>query len=267
MPIRNVDGLDMYYELTGSGPPVVFISGIALDHLPWKLFQVSAFTAAGHQCLVFDNRDAGQTDESPVDTYHIAQFVADTIALTEQLELDRFHLIGSSMGGLIAQEIALGHAGRVRSLTLVSTFAKADPYLSTVFATLNAAHRNLNQGEFLQALGLQAFTNQLDANQQAAQAWFSGAPAHPHPQSPAAYLRQANAGANHDTLDRLHDISVPTHVVVGENDVVTPPSQSRVLAEHIPGARLTVIPGAGHAVAMENAAEFNRAVISFLAEH
>ncbi|MBI3374593.1 MAG: alpha/beta hydrolase [Betaproteobacteria bacterium] len=246
---------------------MVFISGIALDHLPWTLFQVPAFIAAGYQCLVFDNRDAGQTDESPVDSYDIAQLVKDTNGLLGQLGLGRFHLVGSSMGGLIAQEIALDHAERVRSLTLASTFPKANPYLATVFATLNAAQRSLTQGEFLQALGLQAFTNQFYANQQAAQAWLSGAPSHPRPQSPAAYLRQANAGANHDTLARLHDITIPTHVVVGENDVVTPPSQSRVLAEYIPGARLTVIPGAGHAVAMENAAEFNRAVMSFLAQH
>ena len=267
MPMRNVGGLNMYYELTGSGPPVVFISGIALDHQPWKLFQVATFVTAGYRCLVFDNRDAGQTDESPLASYDIAQFVEDTIGLTGQLGLGRFHLVGSSMGGLIAQEIALGHAGRVRSLTLVSTFAKADPYLSTVFATVNATHRSLTQGEFLQAPGLQAFTDGVCANQQAAQAWLSAAPAHARPQSPAAYLRQANAGANHDTLDRLHNIDIPTHVVVGANDVVTPPGQSRVLADRIPRARLTVIPGAGHAVAMENAAEFNRVVLSFLGQH
>lgn len=266
MPITNVGGLDMYYELTGSGPPVVFISGIALDHLPWKLFQVPAFTAAGYRCLVFDNRDAGQTDESPVGSYGITQFVEDTIGLMGLLGPERFHLIGSSMGGLIAQELALGHAGQVRSLTLVSTFAKVDPYLSTAFATLNAAHRSLSEGEILQALGLQAYTDRIYANQQAAQAWLSRAAVHPRPQSPAAYVRQANAGANHDTLGRLHSINIPTHVVVGENDVVTPPSQSRVLAEQIPGARLTVIPGAGHAVAVENAAELNRAVLGFLAQ-
>lgn len=267
MPTRSVGDLNMYYELSGGGKPVVFISGITLDHLPWKIFQVPAFSAAGYQCLVFDNRDVGQTGDSPVGGYEITRFARDTIELTEQLGLRSFHLIGYSMGGLIAQEIALAIPERVRTLTLLATFAKPDAQLIMNVATLRIAKRKLSREEFLQVLGLRVFTHRFYENADAVDAWMTRALANPFPQSVEAFGRQADAVLNHDSLERLYRISSPTHIVVGEEDILIPPRHSRVLAERIPNARLALIPEAGHAVASERSAEFNRVALEFLARH
>ena len=89
MPRAGAAGLSMYYELAGAGTAVVFISGLTADHAGWKLFQVPAFTAAGYQCLVFDNRDVGQTGDSPQPAYGIPHLAADTMALMDHLGLER----------------------------------------------------------------------------------------------------------------------------------------------------------------------------------
>lgn len=267
MPIKTVGGVEMYYEISGSGAPVVFISGITQDHLPWKLFQVPAFSAAGYQCLVFDNRDVGQTGESPVGSYPITRFAQDTIELTEQLGIRSFHLIGYSMGGAIAQELALGFPDRIRTLTLLSTFPKIDAYVATLLGTLKAAKLKLSREEFLQTIGLRVFTHRFYENPETVQKWMSRALANPYPQSAAAFLRQADAILGHNALDRLHRIATPTHVVVGEEDIFVYPRFSRSLAEIIPAAKLTVIPDAGHAVASERAVEFNRIALEFLTGH
>lgn len=267
MPIKNVGGVEMYYEISGSGAPVVFISGITQDHLPWRIFQVPAFATAGYQCLVFDNRDVGQTGESPVGSYSITRFAQDTIELTEQLGIRSFHLIGYSMGGAIAQELALGFPERIRTLTLLATFPTIDAYVATLIGTLRAAKLKLSREEFLQTIGLRVFTHRFYENPENVQKWMGRALANPYPQSAAAFLRQADAILGHNALDRLHRIATPTHVVVGEEDIFVYPRFSRSLAEKIPAAKLTVIPDAGHAVATERAVEFNRIALEFLTGH
>lgn len=264
MPTKNVGGVEMYYELSGSGPAVVFISGITQDHVPWQVFQVPAFSAAGYQCLVFDNRDVGQTGESPVGSYPITQFAQDTVELTEQLGIRSFHVIGYSMGGLIAQELALGFPDRIRTLTLLATFPKIDAYVATLFANLKAAKLKLSREEFLQTIGLRVFTHRFYENPENVQKWMSRALANPYPQTAAAFLRQADAVLGHNALNRLHRITAPTHVVVGEEDIFAYSRFSRSLAALIPAAKLTVIPEAGHAVATERAVEFNRIALEFL---
>src|SRR5215471_5203694 len=104
MPKINIHGFNMYYECAGEGDPLVCISGLGGDHLGWTAAQAPAFTAAGYRCLLFDNRDVGQTDESPVPSYTIRQCAEDTTALMARLEIASAHVIGVSMGGMIAQE-------------------------------------------------------------------------------------------------------------------------------------------------------------------
>jgi len=267
MPTKTVGGLEMYYELSGSGAAVVFISGVTQDHVPWKVFQVPAFSGAGYQCLVFDNRDVGQTGESPLGSYPVARFAQDTVELTEQLGIRSFHLVGYSMGGMIAQELALAFPGRIRTLTLLATAPKVDAYVATLFATLKAAKLKLSLEEFLRTIGLRVFTHRFYENPDNVQKWMSRALANPYPQSAASFVRQADAILGHNTMDRLHGIAIPTHVVVGEEDIFVFPRFSQSLAATIPAAKLTVIPEAGHAVAAERATEFNRIALEFLAMH
>ena len=267
MPKINIDGLHMYYEITGEGDPLVLISGLSGDHLAWTMTQVPAFTAAGYRCLVFDNRDVGQTDESPLASYTIRQFADDTAALLAQLALGPVHLLGASMGGMIAQEFALHYPAQVRSLTLVCTVAKVEPFLRHLIASWQTIRRQCTLEAFLQMDASWLFTHRFYEDPEALQRFMQQALANPFPQSVAAFLRQCEAGLTYDALGRLGTITVPTHVIVGEEDMLTPPRLARVLAEEIPGARLTVIPESGHGVFWEKATEFNQAVLDFLKDH
>src|SRR5687768_14728358 len=104
MPIANV-GIDMNYEIEGDGPPVLFIGGLTQDRLGWML-QVPALTAAGYRCITFDNRDVGQTAASAT-PYDVRQMAADTLKLMAAIGLSSAHVVGLSMGGMIAQEMAI----------------------------------------------------------------------------------------------------------------------------------------------------------------
>lgn len=263
MPRAGAAGLSMYYELAGAGTAVVFISGLTADHAGWKLFQVPAFTAAGYQCLVFDNRDVGQTGDSPLPAYGIPLLAADTMALMDHLGLERVHLVGYSMGGMIAQEIALTNPKRLRTLTLMCSAAKVDAYTRSMFEAFVVEKRRLDRGEFLRAFALRVFGHAFYAAG-GHQAWLDRMLAHPFPQSDAAFVRQTEAILGYDATERVREIKVPTHVVAGGEDIMLPPRYSEELARDIPGSELTVFSGAGHAVHVEKAAEFNRVVLGFL---
>jgi len=267
MPKINIAGLNMYYEVAGKGDPLVLISGLSGDHLGWTITQVPAYTAAGYRCLVFDNRDVGQTDESPLASYTVRQFADDTAALLAQLALGPVHLLGASMGGMIAQEFALHYPAQIRSLTLVCTVPVVEPFLGHLIASWKTIRRQCTREAFLQMNASWLFTHRFYEDPEAVQLFMQRALANPFPQSVAAFLRQCEACVTHNALGRLGTITVPTYVIVGEEDILTPPRLARVLAEQLPGARLTVIPESGHGLFWEKATEFNQAVLDFLKDH
>src|SRR3954453_9750132 len=118
MAIAEVNGQGLSHEVHGDGEPLLCVAGLTCDTLVW-IPQVEAFAAA-HRTVIFDNRDAGQSSTAD-DEYEIADMARDALALADHLELDTFHLLGVSMGGMIAQEIATQSPDRVRTLTLAVT--------------------------------------------------------------------------------------------------------------------------------------------------
>lgn len=171
------------------------------------------------------------------------------------------------MGGMIAQELVLKFPKRVRSLTLVSTLAKPDNYTVAVLETLKAAKQNLTDELFYRTLGLRVFTHRFFNNPEAVRMWLDRALSNPYPQSVAGFIRQADAIVGHDTVSRLAEITVPTHVIFGDEDILTPPRYSHILAEGIRGRKLTTIAGVGHGVPAEAAEKFNRIALDFLVQH
>jgi 3-oxoadipate enol-lactonase len=267
MPKTNVHGLNMYYEFAGEGEPLVLIAGLATDHLGWMETQVPAFAPAGYRCLVFDNRDVGQTDESPTASYTIRQFADDTAGLMEQLDIGPAHVLGASMGGMIAQEFALNYPERVRSLTLSCTFPVCEAVGTVTLESWKTMRRKGTLEDFGYMFAPWLFTYRFFEAPGALQGFMDMAQANPFPQSVAGFARQCDAVMTQDTLDRLERIAAPTHVIVGDEDILTPPRYSRLLAEKIPGAQLTVIPESGHCLFWEKPMEFDQAVIGFLKEH
>ena len=264
MPKLRVNGLDVFYDLVGAGQSLVFISGVSSDHAGWKATQLPDFIAAGFRCLLFDNRDVGQTGESPIPSYTTRQFADDTAELIRQLGLGPTHVVGASMGGMIAQEMALNHPDCVRSLTLVCTTAKPDLYMRNVIEAWKTGAAKLTREEFLQARMPWIFTHRFYQKTEIMRAYRERVLGNPYPQAVAGFHRQCDTIIGHDAVDRLPMIKVPTHVVVGSEDLLIPPRHSQLLAENIPGARLSVLSDTGHCLFWETPSEFNRTVLGFL---
>ena len=262
MPKNRVRDIEMYWETVGDGPPVVFISGLSQDHMGWA-FQVPAVSAAGYRCLSFDNRDAGQTSES-ARAYTIRDMAEDTVALMDAAGVSSAHVVGASMGGMIAQEIAINHPRRVISLTLVCTVPRADPQMAGVLRAWRESRPYCSDVEFVQMVSAWLFTYRFFQNAEAFAGFLQMVAGNPFPQKPAGFQRQCDAIFTHDTAGRLSQITVPTHVIVGLEDILTPARHSREIASTIAGATLTEVADAAHVMMVERADTFNGALLGFL---
>jgi pimeloyl-ACP methyl ester carboxylesterase len=256
----SASGVDLWVEQEGEGPDVLFVSGLADEGACWA-DQVAGLKGS-YRITTFDNRGVGRSS-SPEGPYAIGDFARDTIALMDALGLERPHVVGSSMGGAIAQELALAHPDRVRSLVLNGTWCRGDRFLHEVFRSwMWTARRADSIRDFLVAVNLWCFAPRI-WNDGTMDGWLDAAEESPHPQSVEAFCWSTEALIGHDTADRLAGIAVPTLVTVGELDLVLPPRFSQVIAELIPGARLVVIPDAAHQPFQELPEDYNRILRDF----
>jgi pimeloyl-ACP methyl ester carboxylesterase len=262
MPRVAVNGVELAYEEAGRGAPLVFISGTSVDRSIWG-GQVDHF-APHHRCITFDNRDVGESSAAAA-PYGMRDLAADTAALLEALDLPAAHVVGHSLGGAVAQELALLAPDRVRTITLVGSWARNDAYSTSVFHAWKFMRTRLEQREFLEAFLLfgvgHTFLNIVGTEQ-----LIGMFGALPHPQPAAAFCRQVDADLGHDTLARLNGIGIPALVVAGEEDNIFKPHHHRALAEAIPGARLAILPAVGHTPPIESAKPFNRTLEEFLSQ-
>ena len=235
--------------------------GLSADHLAWTL-QVPAFSAR-YRTIVFDNRDVGRSFRAD-GPYDVADMAQDTLALADHLGLQRFHLLGMSLGGIIAQELALAVPGRVQSLTLIVTYAWAGRWGREFARLWGGAAAQRSDEEHIDWLILQSVSQEFYENESAVEFLRNMILANPYPQPRDAFLRQLDAGARHDTRDRLGALTVPTHVIAGERDLLVPAWKSEEIAELVPGAKLSIVPRAPHGLNVERAEEFNALVLEFL---
>ncbi|MEA2363764.1 MAG: 3-oxoadipate enol-lactonase [Thermoleophilaceae bacterium] len=263
MPTIDANGQTLYYEVHGEGEPLLCVMGLAADTLAWTL-QVPAFSAA-HRSVIFDNRDVGRSSMSD-GPYEIADMAQDALALADALELDSFHLLGVSMGGAIAQEIALAAPERLRTLTLAVTFPAGGAWARKLSEVWAERVRSISHEGHVDELMLLNFSEAFFENAEGV-TWLRGMMLqNPHPQPPEAFIRQLDAAGRHDARERLPSLRVPTHVIGAERDILVPIWKSRELADLIPDAQLTVLPGSPHGANVERAEEFNSSVLDFIAE-
>jgi pimeloyl-ACP methyl ester carboxylesterase len=255
----TIDGL--YYEDAGQGEPLLMVQGLGTDHLGWML-QVPEFSKH-YRVITFDNRDVGQSKQAD-GPYEIADMARDALALADHLELDTYHLVGMSMGGAIAQEMALIAPQRLRTLTLVVTFAGGGNWALERSRLWGEIRGLLDHETHLDWLLLYGMSEQFYESPERIAYSKQLMRANPHPQPAEAFQRQLDASGRHETRDRLGTISAPTHVIGSEHDTLVPVWKSKEIAELIPGADYSVVPGAPHAVNMERAEEFNELVLGWL---
>lgn len=264
MPTLDIDGRSLYYEEHGEGEPLLCVHGLTVDTLGWAL-QLAAFSAR-HRTVIFDNRDTGQS--SPGEPgYSVADMAADALALADHLELETFNLLGISMGGAIAQEMALAAPERVRTLTLVVTFPRGGAWAHSLSRVWSARVREMPRERHIDELLLLNLSEEFFENEAAVQFARDLSLQNPHPQDPEGFARQLEASSHHDASDRLPSLEMPVHVIGGERDILVPVWKSEELAELIPGAKLTVLERAPHGLSMERAEEFNGIALDFVTEH
>jgi 3-oxoadipate enol-lactonase len=261
MPTIQANGQTLYHEIHGEGEPLLLVMGLAADTMAWAM-QVPAFSAH-YRAIIFDNRDVGQSSMAAA-PYEITDLAQDTLALADALELESFHLVGVSMGGAVAQEVALAAPDRVRTLTLAMTWPRGGAWAAKLSELWSARVEHMSREERVDELMLLTLSEDFFENADGI-AWLRDVMLqNPHPQSADAFARQLDASSRHDTRERLGRLALPTHVIGAEHDILVPVWKSRELAELIPGARLSVIDAGPHGANLENAEEFNRLVLDFL---
>ena len=196
----------------------------------------------------------------------MAQMADDAAALLRQLKLPRAHVVGLSMGGTIAQELALRHPQLVRALVLVSTWAKADARFTQVIESwVSLASRVPIEERYRHVLYPWIFSPAFFEKKDNVEAAFRGAMAYPHQTKAEAIERQARGifAWNGTRVPRLGGIKAPTLIIAGKDDIVAPPEFARALAKLIRRSRLSLMPG-GHLLILEQADAFNRILVRFL---
>ena len=235
------------------------------DHTAWA-FQVPAF-AAEFDVIALDNRGAGQSD-TPDAPYTIAGMADDVAGLMDRLGVAHAHICGASMGGMIAQELALRHPDRVQSLQLHCTTPDVDSYGRLVIDNFLRVKARGDVLEFTHfslpwLLSRKTFAERSDF----VETWILRALEYPFATTLTGLSRQSEAMRAHRTRERLASLRVPTLITTGTEDILVPPSASEELHALIPGSELARIPDAGHLHFIEQAAAFNDLCLSFLRKH
>jgi pimeloyl-ACP methyl ester carboxylesterase len=259
----EVNGTTIWTETRGQGPDVLLIAGLSDPAEAWQA-QLDGLSDRYH-VIAFDNRGSGRTP-LPDGPMTVAMLADDAAEVLRALQVDRAHVAGFSGGSAIAQELALRHPEVLRSLVLMSTWARADAYFTAMtrfwhWLATEAPDERAMQEAFL----LWIYTPRAHADGMV-QRIIDETLASPFPQPAEAFQRQLEAFMQHDTLDRLPGITAPTLVLAGDQDIATPPRLGRVVAETIPGARFEVMAGEAHQPFQEVPDVFNARVDAFWRE-
>src|SRR5438105_11584201 len=261
MTTANVNGVELNYRLEGDGhETILLVNGLADDLETWEL-QMPDLLEAGLRVLRFDNRGIGRS-AAPAGPYTSRLMADDTKALVDHLGITDFHLLGVSMGGMIAQEYALAYGSDLSSVTLACTYAAPGPFCSRMFS-MWADMAPVNGVPFIMRdVTLWAFTVPFFDDREDELREFEGEMA-TMAMPVEAYLAQLDSIRTHDTRDRIGSIRTPTLVLAGEEDILIPVSLSKRLHALVPGAAWATTRG-GHACCWEHPQEFNQAVLAFL---
>jgi pimeloyl-ACP methyl ester carboxylesterase len=265
MPMTRVNDIDLHYELEGDGPDtIVLINGLADDLETWVL-QMEDFLAAGYRVLRIDNRGVGQSS-APPGPYTSRMLADDAKALVDELGITGFHLMGTSMGGMISQEYAINYGADLASATFSSTYAAPGPFCSRMFSMWHDMATITGVPFIMRDVTLWAFTQEFFWEREEELKEFESEMAS-LPMSAETYLAQLNVIQTHDTTDRLDRIQgYPVLVMAGEEDILIPVSLSKKLHESLPEADWATSKG-GHASMWEHPADFNRTYLGWLGEH
>lgn len=264
MPKVQVGDVELYYEDYGEGVPVVLIHGLAGDCSAWKP-QIASMEK-NYRVLAFDNRGAGRSS-APDYPYTSSHFAADTIGLMDAVGItEPAHVIGRSMGGAIAQMMALDYPDRVRSLLITASFGKLDRYGYQILYNINEVVKA--QGYAPAAMHQSLFffpPKYFNENKEQLDAFEAGLGNTDRPIP--GYVNSTHACLTHDALDRLHEVKCPTLVLAGGQDVLCAASASQEIADRVPGCEIKIYEEASHFFLIQCFEESLRDIEDFLARN
>lgn len=267
MPFVDTNGINLHYEERGTGEPLLLIMGITA---PGSVWEKHADDWQHHfRCILGDNRGVGQSDK-PAGPYSTAQMADDYAGLIDKLGLGTVRVVGVSMGSTIAQQLALRHPDKVRSLVLMCPWARCDRTAEAIFrhmATIKARLRPEEFANYIQLLIYAKGSWDDDATYAELQAGQQQAAVDASPQPLHGLEGQAEACIAHNTLADLGNIEQPCLVIGGRNDIFTPVWMSEEVAGAIKNSELHLYDDAGHAFHWERIDDFNPRICDWLLAH
>jgi len=263
MPTVKVNDINMYYEIHGEGEPLILISGNGAESSQWK--EMIPTFSKDCRVIPFDNRGAGRTDKPDME-YSIEMMAADVIGLMDVLGIEKGHILGASMGGMIAQSIAFLYPNRVKSLILAVTMMKVSPRAQYA---CSQAIEHVHDGSDPEALAkysaVWSFPEEVFENPEAVDRIKNAMLIVLNPQTVGAFKQQNDACAKFDSSTWVSKIKVPTLVIGGDGDMVLPQKYSgQELAKAISGSKFISLPGA-HMAYLLSAEAFQKHVMDFIA--
>lgn len=280
MPRVQVNGIKLYYEIHGEGAPLVMIIGFGESSEGWSWFFGASpdevrDLGESFKLILFDNRGTGRSDKPDVE-YSIRMMADDVAGLMEAIKVPKAHVFGASMGGMIAQELALNYPEKVNKLILTGTtcggpnsirFEDTLTVAQTIVDKLKTVvDGNRSKEEYLEWFWNLFYTRRyIEENRELLLEGANILSKHPTPLF--AYRRQLQAISNHDTYNRLPEIKAPTLVIAGELDSAISAENFRILVDRIPNAELKLLEGVGHAFTRDVWDQTKAAILDFLTDN
>lgn len=265
MPKIKVNEIEIYYEMQGSGAPLILISG--LGYSSWQWHKMVPFLAEHFQVITFDNRGVGQSDK-PAGPYTAQMLAADTAGLLDSLGIEKAIIAGHSMGGFIAQAMALDFPEKVAKLILCSTNFGGPHHVPVTAEAMKVLTDVTSDAltRFKNGLVVSTAPDWSEKNPEMIEEWIKWRVANPI--DPAPYQAQLAIGLSlmpeaAAFLTKLPRLNVPTLILFGAHDKVVPPANASLLAEKIAGSKVLIFPHAGHFFPIEIAETASRAIVEF----
>lgn len=261
-----IGGLSLYYEICGAGEPVLLLSGLGGNTKLWC--RQTAALSSHYQTITFDNRGAGRSDV-PEGPYTIKEMASEAVQLLDALDIPAAHIVGSSMGGMIAQEVAIQYPDKAFSVSLIATqcggphafgAARENAAALEELATLDMTPQERARGWVPYTLS-QCFRA---ANPELVEEYVRVSAL--YPPTTTGLRAQWSALMGYDSWERLPLVTAPALILQGDQDLLVPPENADVLGVRIPESRVALIPGAGHSLAFEAAETVNGLLLEFFAE-
>ena len=262
----QVDGLKFHVQTFGSGVPVIMIMGLGAPGNKWR--HNYELLSKWFKCIVPDNRGAGLSDKPEVKSYTTEQMADDIIGIMDALEIQKAHVMGVSMGGAIAQQVALKVPDRVISLILTSTFASVSPAFEKALnlicdlkedtdpAVLKQLNLWMTYGQYTQIHHPEKIEKSIKEDA-----------SYPYPMPVYAYKAQCGACLSHNTADRLHELKMPVLIAAGAKDLFMNIEKTMELVHGIPQAEFYLAPEGGHVHQWEYPEPYDSVVLGFLIKH